>query len=305
MAWLWDSWEEFVENVQPVLLKGRGAFGLAQRDTWAENERRLTEALQRLSDAVNALIELGFEGGFQFPTDEPENLGEVRQLLIKAIDSGERLLLLNRRLATSDAACGFLSQHDMLEHWQRYSADHRILMEVNRFVEDAGQLIYGHHEIVRSDEGFLLSDLDLPSELEADFRLARNLFSVGFEEVGMLIAGRGLEGVLRQIAKNRKLSIEAGKKREPAHEAYTANLIEALYRVRWKVKGDRLITKETRALLHFLRTIRNANAHPHGLNRSANPRETAILVAGTANRLWKETSNSRARLEPSVVKKTW
>lgn len=44
-------------------------------------------------------------------------------------------------------------------------------------------------------------------ELEADFRLARNLFSIGFDEVGVLIAGRGLEGVLRKVAAMRKIEL--------------------------------------------------------------------------------------------------
>jgi hypothetical protein len=142
--------------------------------------------------------------------------------------------------------------------------------------------------------------------LEADFRLARNLFSLGFDDVGLLIAGRGLEGVLRKIANIRKILLESKGKTAPAAEADLHDLIETMYQLRWKTKGTRLISPEAKALLHYLRTLRNNGAHPVAGSRSAvNLREKAVLVAETANRLWNEVSKTKARLHPAVVPKTW
>lgn len=78
-------------------------------------------------------------------------------------------------------------------------------------------------------------------------------------------------------------------------------------RMRWKASGTQLIGPDTKALLHYLRTIRNSGAHPtRGSSlRPVGPRQTASLVAETANRLWKQVSASRARLAPSTVQKSW
>src|SRR5262245_65585889 len=53
---------------------------------------------------------------------------------------------------------------------------------------------------IKAEDRFIVGVLDLPPSLESDFRTSRNLFSIGFDEVGLLIAGRRLEGVLRKIA---------------------------------------------------------------------------------------------------------
>ena len=295
MAWLWDSFEEFDDFVKPVLLQTRGESNLIQRDTSAENERRLFESVRDLSDALAALRKLGFEGGFQLPAARPNDAAGIRGLVEKAVYSGERLLLLNKRLAMSEAASGFLSQHDILDHWQRYSEGKRILMEVNRLVEDAQRLVNGHHEIVRADECFLVSDLDLPEDLESDFRLARNLFSVGFEKVGVLIASRGLEGVLRRIAEEKRLRT----KPEPTlHELTTA-----LYQARWRGRDERLITRKTRSLLDYLRTIRNQSAHSgEDPQPILSPRDTALAIARTASRLWNLIGKSDIELDTRFKK---
>lgn len=117
-------------------------------------------------------------------------------------------MLYHKRLAKSDSAYGFLHQHDILEHWERYKTVGRISREIDQLVTDTNELLTGYYQIKESDERFLTYDLDLPPELEAEFRLVRNLFSVGFDEVGVLISGRGLEGVLRRVAQLRKIMID-------------------------------------------------------------------------------------------------
>jgi hypothetical protein len=114
-----------------------------------------------------------------------------------------------------------------------------------------------------------------------------------------------LEGVLRKIADARKISLHV-KKIIPAAEADAYDLIETMHQIKWKTTGVRLISQETRALLHYLRTLRNGGAHP---TRDARPnitaRETAVVVSETANHLWNQISKTRAQVEPKVVQKTW
>jgi hypothetical protein len=80
--------------------------------------------------------------------------------------------------------------------------------------------------------GSSLLIIDLP-----DFRSARNLFSVGFDDVGLFLLERGLEGVLREITEVRHLAFEAKGKTIPATEADFYDLIEVIWQVRWKTKG--------------------------------------------------------------------
>lgn len=159
-----------------------------------------------------------------------------------------------------------------------------------------------------SEDGdtFLVKGLDLPDELESDFRLARNLFSVGFDDIGVLIAGRGLEGVLRNIARVRKILVVDRGKQVPAHELDLNDLVEAIYHLRWKATSERLISIETRNLLHYLRSLRNAGAHSQTKSsRLISPRETAIIFVQTANQLWKNARNTHARLTETTIQRTW
>ncbi len=216
-------------------------------------------------------------------------------------------MLYHKRLAKSNDSDEFLSSHDMYEHWERYSATRTIFRKIHELVKGSQELINGYQKIIREDDKFLLYDLELPKELDDDFILARNLFSVGFDEVGVLIAGRGLEGVLRRIAKLRKIMVTIKNKPVLASEVDVYDLIETMSRVKWKATGVPLITKDTKALLHYLRTLRNEGAHS-GINKRRahfNPRGIASIVTETANQLWKDVNSSRARLEPTTVMKDW
>lgn len=215
--------------------------------------------------------------------------------------------MFHKRLATSNAAYGFLHQNNLLKHWERYAKSARISKEIDQLSRDIKDLLEGYHEFVKAQDRFLLDDLRLPDSLESDFRVSRNLFSLGLDEVGLLIAGRGLEGVLREIVRLRRIEIVDGKGRaSPAFEADFYDIIEAMFQLRWKRNGARLITPDTKALLHYLRTLRNAGAHANIRQARfvASPRETAALTAETANELWKQAA-TRAQLTPTSVQRTW
>lgn len=307
MAWLWDSWKEYVDNVQPVAADNPGRLRLAQRSSRFETDAHLWAAAKELEEKAQSLHELGFTGrNHDRPPTDPSIIEQAEPLVLEAVYAGEELLLYHKRLAESDAAYGFLHQHEVLEHWNRYKETGRISHEIHQLTSDISELLQGYRELIQADDRFIVSGLDLPPSLEAEFRLARNLFSVGFDEVGLLIAGRGLEGVLREIADVRKISLVVKGRASPASEADLYDLIEAMCQVRWKAKGTRLITSETKTLLHYLRTLRNSGAHAARETRPVvSPRETAVVVAETANRLWNEVSTTRARLDPTTVQKTW
>jgi hypothetical protein len=200
MAWIWSSWEEFTENVRPVVVDSIGRFNLTHRSTWFDIEQGLFEALNEINDALNSLKTAGFKGSDdKLPPSDQLSIDEARGVVIELIHGGELLLLHHKRLAKSDFAYGFLHQHDISEHWDSWSIK-RLSREIDQLVRDTHKLLEGYYQIKEFDDQFLLFNLDLPVELEFDFRLARNLFSVGFDDVGVLIAGRGLEGVLRKIA---------------------------------------------------------------------------------------------------------
>jgi hypothetical protein len=308
MAWLWSSWDEYVEFVQPVAIRGRGCYNVIKHGSRFEADRRLVDAARELLSAVNTLARLGFDRDRDMPVPEGAATWErVREEVSKIVNAGEELLLLHKRLAKSDAAYGFLHQHEILSEWERYATSGGLLYEVTQLVKDTRELIRGYDALKEANEQFLVSDLKFPPELEADFRTARDLFSVGFDDVGILIAGRGLEGVLRKIALMRKVMIEVKGRVEPASDADLRDLIEVMYRLQWKVSGHRLISKETMALLQYLRTLRNAGAHssPQGRPPAIVPRESAAVVTETAKRLWQEVTGTRARFVTTTVQKTW
>src|ERR1700733_2619259 len=307
MAWLWKSGEEYVDIVRPVAVDSPQRVRLSQRQSWFEAERSLYKAVQDLEEKSQALRQLGFRGKVDVGPGHDHALVERAQPLVsEAVYSGEELLLYHKRLAQSKAAYGFLHQHSLPNHWGRYAKTHRIVLEIKRFMSDVDDLLQGFDAMAEAEDEFIVGSIDLPALLESDFRLARNLFSVGFDEVGLLIAGRGLEGVLRRIAEERNISFEEKGKPVPASEIDLHDLIETMYQLRWKLKRTRLISPETRALLHYLRTLRNSGAHPAtGAAPEVNVREKALLLAETASRLWNEVSKTKARLHPKVVQKMW
>jgi hypothetical protein len=305
MTWLWTSYEEFENHVHPVMMNGRGNFRVSQYSTWFENQKQLHDAVRDLSDALDGLHKLGFSGDY---TEELENhgiLAKAKVCVAKAVFAGEMLLVYHKKLALSAAAYGFLHQHVIVEHWNEPQGARRIAIDIHQFLKDAKELVAGYHSFTEQDSTFL--KLDLPESLASDFRLARNLFSVGFDDVGLLITGRGLEGVLRKVAEVRKLTLVSKNKAIPGSEADFHDLIEMMYRVHWKKRQQRLISSETRALLHYLRALRNGGAHANiaGRTSTVGPRETAIIVAETANRLWNEVHSSRAKLDPKDVVREW
>lgn len=300
MAWLWKSWDEYVRTVQPVSFDKPNYVRLAERDSLFEVDGRLRDAKRELEEKTQGLRKLGFSGRkHENPPNDRAILGQAQRLVWESIYAAEELLLYHRRLATSDASYGFLHQHHILKSWGRYSQTGRIFLEVHQLVQDIDRLLEGYEELVESDEKFLTEDIDLPESLERDFRTARNLFSIGSDEIGLLLAGRGMEGVLREIASKRKITFQIGNRTSPAHEADVFDLIEIMFQLRWKKSGTRLISTDTKNLLHYLRAIRNSSAHAsRAPKRMSSPREIAVIIARNASDLWNDVSSHTCTTRP-------
>lgn len=306
MAWLWESWDQYREWCHPAAIR-RGTYTLSRSNTQMESVRHLLRAVAELRESAHELTSMGFgPNGPERLTYDPALVDHARNHVIQAIHAGETLLVYHKRLAMSDASSGFLHQNDLLEHWDRYAGGHSILHEIQQLVEDVGELLDGYQRMEREDEQWLVKDLDLPKPLEMDFRISRNLFSVGFDEAALFLAARGLEKVVRQIARDRKIVLATSKKTQPAAEADLHDLIETMARVRWKAKDEPLLTKEAKSLLEYIRTLRNGGAHSGRADADTTDfRQKSAIIARSANQLWHAITTSRAKLAPTQIQKDW
>src|SRR6266851_5758453 len=123
MPWLWASWQEYLDAVQPVSVNSPGLLVGARRNSWFETEHRLYDAGREVTAATNSLRALGFTGSDNDrPPSNPSILDEAIRHVFELLNAGEMLLLHHKRLAKSWAAYGFLHQHDLIEHLERYKA---------------------------------------------------------------------------------------------------------------------------------------------------------------------------------------
>lgn len=303
MAWLWNSWEEYSARVRPHEMMA-GHFNQSRVATAFQAHQDLLSAANTLRESLNQLREAGFVAGRRTRSAPTGKRIDLLTTVAQTIRAGEELLLYHKRLALSGASYGFLHTNDLLDHWDRYSQNDRINFEIQQLMKDAGKMLDGYHQMLEEDQVLFVCRLDLPESLEKDFRLARDLFSVGFEETGLLVAGRGLEGVLREIARKRQIMFEVKGKTAPANEADFFDLIEIMSRIRWKTDGTALVPRDTKALLQFLRVTRNSGAHPGASPGRQEFRETATVVVNTADHLWKSIASRRAKVEPTTVQKS-
>src|SRR2546427_7180330 len=100
MAWLWNSWEEYVEMVHPLAVDSPGLVRISQRDSWFETEGRLWEAVKELEEKAEALRKLGFTGSsHDHPPNDPSIIEQAGPIVWEAVYAGEELLLYHKRLA--------------------------------------------------------------------------------------------------------------------------------------------------------------------------------------------------------------
>ena len=276
-----------------------------QQDSTFENLKRLVEAVNELKNAIRKLNEMGYTK--KPPTENEKQLVKAQSLVWVIIYNGETLLLYHKRLAISRWSTDFRREKNIEKHWDRYASSRRIYYQLGRFIQAAETLIKGFQELATDDEFFLVHDIELPAFLMEDFILARNLFSVGLDDVGALISGRGLEGVLREVGRLKDIKVQIKGKDYPVCDADFYDLIETLYRVQWQNDKSNFVDKETKNLLHYLRAMRNSSAHPNSKNnlKRKTAREIAVIALRTAKMIWDATKRKRAKLANKIIIKDW
>lgn len=305
MAWSWSSYDDFKDYVSPIEKKKQSFFQYAQSASLFEQQKMLFEAVTELDNGLQLLRKIKYSDNI--PTVSNTQLENSRKIVWKIVYYGEQLLLYHKRLAQSHWANDFIYEKDIDDHWDRYTRNGRIHNELKKFIKATEKLWEGFLEITSNDSAFIIDEIDLPESLKTDFFISRNVFSVGLDEIGVLIAGRGLEGVLREIARIKDLKIKIKGKDAPACETDFNDLIEFFYRLRWTKDNSRFINNQIRSLLHYLRSIRNSEAHPtldNELNQK-NAREMAKIITKTANSIWKDGNRKRARFVDKTITKDW
>lgn len=183
-------------------------MAFVRHQSWFWLQAELHGAAAKLDEALRELRALSLKDPLRVEHPQPLDASAVKQALLLAIEvvyNGDLLLFYHKRLALTDWAYDFLHAHELVKYWTQYEKQGTLVWEINTLIAGAARLLEGYHKLTEDDQRFL-DGLDLPADLLADFTLSRNLFSVGFDDMGLFAAGRGLEGVLRAIARKSKLT---------------------------------------------------------------------------------------------------
>jgi hypothetical protein len=302
MTWLWKSDDEFKKCVSP-LGDPELLLNIVQSETRLEQVQRIATAVQSMTLGLANLRKL--ECLNQPLSADMNTYAPARSLVLEIANSGEELIFLDERLVRDRSADDFIAVKKLHEDWQHHADAGTLMKEIQAFLLAVDNLLEGFSDNVREDSELFLEGSVLPEFLLREFKLARDLFSVGFDEVGIFAAGRGLEGVLRAFAGHKGVFLRHQGKTRPASEADFRDLIEICYRLRWKSDKSRIIDQDTKSLLDLLRTVRNSTAHPNQRRQQQNWRELAIMTSTTANNLWKDAQRKRAQLVSKTVDKDW
>jgi hypothetical protein len=116
--------------------------------------------------------------------------------------------------------------------------------------------------------------------------------------------------VLCDVPRMKRVRLGTSGKDGSLADASSFALIEAFAKLRLRVKGDRpqpLLQTSEKQLLHYVRTLRNAGAHPDGgsRTRSTSDRDLAVVAARLANELYRRAASTDSRLHRRRVVPTW
>lgn len=287
-SWRWQSDDEFCEHVQPhVLSKVPHVRHSYFTFSFAQSARRLFEDLARLREVLERLeSQLDREA-------VPDALPEAQDLAIEICHFGERVLILQKRLVIKNHAYGFLHSKEAIPHAAHKTDKPITFHDLRRLAEDTREMLAGFAKLEEEDADFLVTAVKLPDPLNREFCLARDLFSVGFDDIGLLVAGRGLEGVLRKVLIDRSIRVSGTS---PAR-AKLYRVIETMETLHWQADKKPFLPPGAIGILHWLRETRNIGAHAHVEDAVplGSPRHLAILVAQVSDQLWHMHKNNRHR----------
>lgn len=305
MPWLWTSFEEYRDRVRPVEIADDGHWRTARSENWHWSHGQLLEMVSKVEEGVDQLKRWGFAERPDIgerDTMRPPGEGVLTACCIMVRDI-EVLFLYHRRLALTEAADEVIRSKDIEKHWPRYcTTPYRAYKEVADLIAAVQTLLSQYYALVRSDERVLAGECDeLPDEWITDIALAQHLLSVGFDDVALFIAGRGFETVLRQIVREKELTVVANGKALDQDRLTFFHLIEALGKAELRARGVpayAVLTVNDRSLLHYVRSLRNAGAHAKNdqTRFSGSDRELAIVLVRLANQLWLRLNKPGHRL---------
>lgn len=305
----WKSYEEYKTSVIPEFVTDAQEFNELVNFSALQRVEELFSWMVDVSGGVSSLRKLSSPWG---ESSEPDanSVHEAQRQVRKLVESAEYAFVHSRSLALSDLATDFIYTKSVVRNWEKYSA-RRIVHRVKRLVS-SGEKLFDAMEAIRNQAAFLFKDTvsALPPNLHADFLAAREQFELELDEAGAFFAGRGLEGVLREIARKLQVTITQRNKlvSDLVHEADFYNLIEAMSRLKWKGSGSPVLDRKVKALLHYLRSARNATAHPAGprsYDDEPDWRDIANLSAKATKQIWLASGKGRRKLGSNSIPRDW
>jgi hypothetical protein len=300
-SWRWPSDKVFEDWVLPRHINPvphvRQSWTLK---SWVECLREFFEALDEFGEVCNALNRVKDDDAQLERLTEPTN-----RMLIDLGHCGEMLLFYQHRLAESDAALDFIHAKEFIQHEAHKLGRKSHVLEIENLIGASNAFYMEVLTALSKANDFIVDRVrNLPPVLIGDFYIARDLYSVGFDDTALLALGRGLERVCRRILSERRIGLQTGARLEIAAEATLFDVVETIGALRWKADGDLLIAKSFRRMLQWLREIRNEGAHAQA--GGVDPYEMGPTVATAASKIYESHDSSRRRkLESTVIQKKW
>jgi hypothetical protein len=299
-SWRWPSDQVFEDNTDPVHINPGRQVVLSWRSrAFVSTLREFYNCLDGFTEALHKLQHLRQEHKLR-------DNQEVEELCLDLAYNGEMILLYQRRVAQMDLAYGFLHSKNDVGHY----ANPRHPMtyaQIERLIKDSADFLNSvEREILRADDFLMDYQIDLPDDAENDILIARDLFSLGFDDVGLLVLGRALERIVRFVLRERKVQLISGRNTSSADTATLHDAIETLRRLRWKRRGERFLNNTIVQRLQWLRAIRNDEVHQGIGDDGSDPRDLGLLIVGAIRSLYETHTTARRRpLATTTITRDW
>lgn len=145
---------------------------------------------------------------------------------------------------------------------------------------------------------------ELPPDVRWCFEQARDVLLLDHDDLGAFAACRGLERACRSVADLYGLTLTIGSNAaKPLSECDLHDILEALARACWG-DGSKVLDKTERALVQFVRQMRNLAGHavPSAVTAW---RATAALAAAATCRLLARAAEPSQSIAPTAITKQW
>lgn len=299
-SWRWANDEEYREHVSPHAISGNNHVRRYETSfCFAENCRILFDNVRDL-EAANTRLAKVLE-------DPKGRLSDAQDIAEGMCQDGEEMLLFQRRLAITMGAYDFLHGKESIEKAMRDASKGVSRFELEQFRDDVAKMLQAFDIALSEDAKFLADDVrDLPKYLRADFLKARDLCSVGFEDVGLMLCGRGFEKVVRDILLQREVHIAVNNRIQPASKAQLHDLLNAMGRLKYEDDGKQVFSRQSVQQMQWVKEIRNDMIHDGEDDISADERTLATTLAQISARLWASHLANKARpLQEATIRKEW